>query len=95
MKLHPVTGFVFAIVGFVGGCAAADVSCDDVDCDDGEYCLLLGTDVPTESASVSCVALPDECADAPDCACLLASHGDFGSCEEGGDDGFEFTVPGG
>jgi hypothetical protein len=84
----------FAIA--LSACASKPTSCEQAACDpETEYCTLFGSDT-LEPSTASCFALPDECAEAPDCACMLAAEDEnsIATCEET-EGGIVMTVPGG
>ena len=86
---------VFAMAT-VSACASEPTSCEEAACDPvTEYCHFFGSDTLAPSTA-SCVPLPEECAEEPDCECMLAAEGEnsIETCDETGDV-IVMTEPGG
>jgi hypothetical protein len=96
-RAHPAARALLLVAAVATvACSFEPSTCDEAACDaETEYCRLFGSDTPAPS-SASCVALPEECAEAPDCACMLAAEDEnsIATCDDSGDV-VVMTVPGG
>jgi hypothetical protein len=61
---------------------------------DTEYCQVQVSDVGGIDDGFTCMALPNGCGNAPDCACLSGEPCDF-NCDGDAANGLTLTCPGG